>query len=79
VNVAKFHLNCKKILGLGTLKRRHGSRIGEWQRELEEFSAIFKKMCKSHKKLSEREDALVTYVANKQLGLFKRVSVYFRK
>ena len=55
------------------------SRIGEWQRQLEELSGIFKKMCKSHKKSLEREDALVTYVANKQLGLLKRVNVYFAK
>ena len=52
----------------------------EWQRELEELSVYFKKLCKSHKKsLFKEEDTLVTYVANKQLELVKTVNVSFRK
>ena len=56
------------------------SRLVEWQRELEELSACFKKLCKSRKKsLPKEEDALATYVANKQLELVKRVNVSIRK
>ena len=51
------------------------SRLTEWQRELDELSEYFKKLCKSRKKsLAKEEDALVIYVANKQLELVKRVN-----
>ena len=56
------------------------SRLAEWERELEELSIHFKKLCKSRKKsLPKEEDALATYVANKQLEFVKRVSVSVRK
>lgn len=56
------------------------SRLVEWQRELEELSVYFKKLCKSCKKsLPKEEDALATYVANKQLELLKQVNVSIRK
>ena len=52
------------------------SRLVEWQRELEELSENFKKLCKSRKKsLAKEEDTLVVYVANKQLELVKRVNI----
>ena len=57
------------------------SRLIEWQSELEELSVYFKKMCKSRKKslLKEEEDTLVTYVADKQLQLVKKVKHFFQK
>ena len=57
------------------------SRLIEWQSELEELSVYFKKLCKSRKNslLKEEEDTLVTYVADKQLQLVKKVNISFRK
>ena len=54
------------------------SRLVEWQRELEELSVNFKKLCRSRKKsLFKEEDTLVNYVANKELELVKRVKLMF--
>lgn len=47
--------------------------------ELKELSGFFYKLFKSHKMLYIREAALVTCVANKELGLLKRVNVYLIK
>lgn len=52
-------------------------RVSEWEKELDELSVHFGKLCKCRKKsLSAEDDTLVSYVANKQLEMVKRVNIF---
>ena len=52
------------------------TRLSRWQKELDELTVSFKKLCKSRKKtLQKEDDGLVTYVAEKQLEMVKRVNI----
>ena len=68
---------CVQIFLLAFVKVDMEARRSEWQRELEDLSSFFKKLYKLRKK-SLLDDPLVSYVANKQLELLKRVNVSFR-